>query len=174
MVSKEELRKLDKEELVDFAHKLSLQVDQLTNEVKELREETRVLKNKKNSGNSSLPPSQDLFALKNQSLRGKTDKKSGGQSGHKGETLRMSANPDKIVQHFPDAQCPGCGTVHSQESMTMAAQRQVIDIPVIKAYITEHQIYQLPCACGCVRSAKFPVDVSAPVQYGSNLIGFTA
>ena len=52
MVSKEELRKLDKEELVDFAHKLSLQVDQLTNEVKELREEIRVLKNKKNSGNS--------------------------------------------------------------------------------------------------------------------------
>ncbi|NJK93862.1 MAG: IS66 family transposase [Bacteroidetes bacterium] len=181
MVSKDDLRKLDKEELVDFAHNLTLQVDrlisqvnQLTQEVKELREEIAVLKNKKNSGNSSLPPSQDLFALKNQSLRGKTNRKSGGQPGHKGETLRMSANPDKIVQHFPDTQCPECGTIHSQEAMTIAGQRQVIDIPVIKAYVTEHQIYQLPCACGCVRSAKFPANVSAPVQYGPNLIGFTA
>jgi transposase len=181
MVSKDELRKLDKEELVDFAHNLTLQVDrlifqvaQLTNEVKELREEIVILKNKKNSGNSSLPPSQDLFALKNQSLRGKTNKKSGGQFGHKGETLRMSANPDKIIQHFPDAKCPGCGAIHSQESMTMAGKRQIVDIPVIKAYVTEHQIYQLPCACGCVRSAKFPMDVTAPIQYGPNLIGFTA
>lgn len=174
MVSKEELRKLDKEELVDLAHNLSLQVDQLTNKVKGSREEIGVLKNKKNSGNSSLPPSQDLFALKNQSLRGKTDKKSGGQPGHKGETLRMSANPDKIVQYFPDTKCPQCGVIHRKESMTMAGQRQVIDIPMIKSYVTEHQIYQLPCACGCVRSAKFPMDVSAPVQYGPNLIGFTA
>jgi transposase len=181
MVSKDELRKLDKEDLVDFAHKLSLrvdrlieQVDQLTNEVKGLREEVGILKNKKNSGNSSLPPSQDLFALKNQSLRGRTDKKSGGQPGHKGETLRMSANPDKIIQHFPDAQCPQCGVVHSKESMIMTGQRQVIDMPMIKSYVTEHQIYQLPCACGCVSSAKFPIDVSAPVQYGPNLIGFTA
>lgn len=174
MVSKDELRKLDKEELVDLAHKLSLQVDQLTNKVKGSREEIGVLKNKKNSGNSSLPPSQDLFALKNQSLRGKTDKKSGGQPGHKGETLRMSANPDKIVQYFPDTKCPQCGVIHRKESMTMAGQRQVIDIPMIKSYVTEHQIYQLPCACGCVRSAKFPMDVSAPVQYGPNLIGFTA
>lgn len=181
MVSKDELRKLDKEDLVDFAHKLSQQIDQLilhveqlTSEVKELREEIGVLKNKKNSGNSSLPPSHDLFTLKNQSLRGKSDKKTGGQPGHKGETLRMTANPDKIIKHFPDLQCPQCGVIHSKESMTLAGQRQVIDIPIIKANVIEHQIYQLPCSCGLVSNGKFPMDVSAPVQYGANLIGFTA
>jgi transposase len=181
MVSKDELRKLDKEDLVDFAHNLSLridqlilQVEQLTSEVKELREEIGVLKNKKNSGNSSLAPSHDLFTLKNQSLRGKTNKKSGGQPGHKGETLRMSANPDKIIKHFPDLQCPQCGVIHTQESMTLAGQRQVIDIPIIKASVIEHQIYQLPCSCGRISNGKFPMNVSAPVQYGTNLIGFTA
>src|SRR6266702_8506951 len=100
MISKDELRKLDKEELVDFAYNLCLKVDQLIGEVKELREKINVLENKKNSGNSSLPPSSDLFTLKNQSLRGKSGKKPGGQPGHKGETLRMTADPDKIMQHY--------------------------------------------------------------------------
>jgi transposase len=181
MVSKDELRILDKEDLVDFAHNLSLridqlilQVEQLTSEVKELREAIGVLKNKKNSGNSSLPPSHDLFAHKNQSLRSKTNKKSGGQQGHKGETLRMTANPDKIIKHFPDLRCPQCGVIHTQESTTLVGQRQVIDIPIIKANVIEHQIYQLPCSCGRISNGKFPKDVSAPVQYGANLIGFTA
>lgn len=181
MVSKDELRKLDKEELVDLAYNLILQVDrlilrvdELTNEVKDLREEVKVLKNKKNSGNSSLPPSQDMFALKNQSLRFKTNKKSGGQPGHKGETLRMRAYPDKIIQHYPDERCSDCGEIHTRETMKMAGKRQVIDIPIVKAFVTEHQIYQFPCTCGRISNANFPVNVSAPVQYGPNLIGFTA
>ena len=77
-----------------------IMVDKLTVEVQELREEMKRLRTPKNSGNSSLP-SHDLFRYKNQSLREKSNKKSGGQPGHKGETLLMSPNPDKTIVHRP-------------------------------------------------------------------------
>lgn len=160
MVSKEELRKLSKEKLVDL--------------VLDLQEELKTLKTPKNSGNSSLPPSHDLFRFKNQSLREKSDRKSGGQHGHKGETLLMSPNPDKIIEHQPAEKCVNCGKVHANESSHIIGKRQVVDIPTIKASVIEHQIYQTTCTCGYVSTGNFPADVTAPVQYGNNLISLIA
>ena len=181
MDSKEELRKLDKEKLVDLVYDLLIRVDNLLaevqvlkDEVTDLKQEVKRLKTPKNSGNSSLPPSHDLFRFKNQSLRVKSDKKSGGQPGHKGETLLMSPNPDKIIEHWPNQKCPKCGKVHTDELSQIIGKRQVIDIPVIKASVIEHQIVQTTCTCGFVSAGNFPIDVSAPVQYGDNLIAFTA
>jgi hypothetical protein len=77
MVSKEELRKLDKEKLVDLVYDLLIKVDALTAQVQILQAEVKRLKTPKNSGNSSLPPSLDFFSLKNQSLREKSNKKTG-------------------------------------------------------------------------------------------------
>lgn len=114
MVTKEELRKLDKEQLVDMVYDLLIKVDALTAQVLMLQAEVNRLKTSKNSGNSSLPPSQDLFRLKNQSLREKSGKKSGGQPGHKGETLLMSPDPDKVIEHNPDGVCPNCGKAHPE------------------------------------------------------------
>lgn len=174
MISKEELRKLDKEQLVDLVYDLLIRVDKLTAEVQELREEVKMLKTSKNSGNSSFPPSRDLFNFKNQSLREKSDKKSGGQPGHKGETLLMTPNPDKIIEHRPDQRCPQCGKIHVDGQGQLFAKRQVIDIPIIKASVIEHQIFQTTCTCGFISIGNFPVAVSAPVQYGNNLIALTA
>jgi len=76
MVSKEKLRKLSKDKLVDMMYDLLIKVDALTTEVQELRSVVKNLKTPKNSGNSSLPPSSsDLFRFINHSLRGKSDKK---------------------------------------------------------------------------------------------------
>ncbi len=174
MVSKEELRKLDKEKLVDLFYDHLIKVDALTAQVQMLQAEVKRLKTPKNSGNSSLPPSLDFFSLKNQSLREKSNKKTGGQPGHKGETLLMSPDPDKVIDHRPDGTCPRCGKIHPEESFELIGKRQVIDIPVIKASVAEHRIFQSVCACGHVTSADYPAGVTAPVQYGNNLIALTA
>jgi transposase len=40
--------------------------------------------------------------------------------------------------------------------------------------VIEHQILQTTCTCGYVSTGNYPVGVSAPVQYGNNLIALTA
>ena len=53
---------------------------------------------KKDSHNSSMPPSIDLFtSSKGRSLRSASVLKSGGQPGHEGRTLEIRSRPDKIT-----------------------------------------------------------------------------
>ena len=56
-------------------------------------------KSKKNSKNSSKPPSSDGMRKTKvtQSLRVKTGREPGGQEGHKGSGLKLTDQPDKIV-----------------------------------------------------------------------------
>jgi transposase len=59
-----------------------------------LEKELSLYRNRKNSSNSSLPSSSDPFRVRRtESIRESTGKKPGGQSGHKGETLEMHAEP---------------------------------------------------------------------------------
>lgn len=174
MVSKEELSELSKEQLVNLVHELLIKVDALTSQVQILQAEVDRLKTKKNSGNSSLPPSQDMYRIKNQSLREKSNRKPGGQPGHKGETLLMTPDPDKVIEYRPDGICPQCGRIHSEDSFELLGKRQVVDIPVIKASVIEHRVFQTICSCGHVSAGDFPAGVTAPVQYGNNLISLVA
>ena len=64
---------------------------------------------KKNSTNSHKPPSSDgLRKPKTKSLREKTDRKTGGQSGHKGHTLHHVSHPDHVIKHSVTT-CDCCG-----------------------------------------------------------------
>src|SRR5260370_11029547 len=60
----------------------------------------------KDSHNSGKPPSSDGLARKTKSLRRRSGRQPGGQIGHRGETLRLVAVPDVVVEHRP-ALCPG-------------------------------------------------------------------
>ena len=75
---------------------LSAEVTILTGKVADLLKVVENLGHKKNSRNSSIPPSTDM-SRKNKSLRGKSDKKSGGQPGHKGKTLLQAVTPDIVT-----------------------------------------------------------------------------
>src|SRR5258705_9991385 len=61
----------------------------------------------KDSHNSSKPPSSDGLGRKTKSLRRRSGKKAGGQLGHRGETLRLVAVPDAVVEHRPSV-CASC------------------------------------------------------------------
>jgi len=148
-------------------HKLKEENTLLKQENILLKQEVATLKNRLNSGNSSLPPSSDLHA-KNKSLRPKGDKKSGGQPGHKGKTLEMKAIPDQIISHIPDF-CACCGDSLSQKEAHFLEKRQVVDLPPIVPHYYEYQIFSKTCACGKTTKGSFPQEVTAPIQYGSNV-----
>ena len=134
-----------------------------------LRERIKVLENKKNSGNSSIPPSQDENRpKKNQSLREKSDKKAGGQPGHKGTTLTFTGVVDTVIKHQPSV-CTHCGISLLNSSEQLVSTRKVLDIPPIVLSCTEHQLYQKQCSCGCIVQGNYPAHITSTLQYGQHI-----
>jgi transposase len=122
----------------------------------------------KNSSNSSKPPSSDGLGKppRSTSLRENGKNKSGGQTGHKGETLKQTATPDIVKKHVLMT-CPGCQHTLLHSPVLGIVKRQVFDIPPPKIEVTEHQAEIKYCTC-CNKTvtALFPSEVRAPVQYG--------
>ena len=126
---------------------------------------------KTNSRNSSKPPSSDGLAKPApKSLRGRSGRKPGRPKGQPGATMELTDHPDKRVRHRP-ARCGCCGKSLKGAPQTGMERRQVIDIPPVKAVVTEHQMFTLRCGCGCETKAQAPDGVTAPVQYGPRLMG---
>ncbi len=128
-----------------------------------------------NSKTSSRPPSSDGLKKppaqkRTQSLRGKSDRKTGGQPGHKGKTLRQTATPDRVINHYPEI-CGTCGAALMASMTEKTAVRQVIDLPAPPPpEVTEHRVHQCRCGqCDAVTRGAFPDGVSGPVQYGSRI-----
>lgn len=140
--------------------------------IKLLEARIEVLENnqKRDSSNSSKPPSSDIFKPQHtQSLRTKSGKKPGGQHGHIGETLSFTATPDEVVVHAVK-QCGCCGKSLFAGVVTQYERRQVFDIPPIEMQITEHRSEIRNCPfCQTLNKAAFPEAVNQPVQYGINV-----
>jgi transposase len=133
-----------------------------------------------NSKTSSRPPSSDGLKKppaqkRRQSLRDKSDRKTGGQPGHKGETLRQSATPEHVINHYPEI-CDACGAVLLARMAEKAVVRQVVDLPAPPPpEVTEHRVHQCRCGqCDAVTRGVFPEGVSGPVQYGSRVAGIAS
>ena len=160
---------------IENQNKLEKNNEFLLAKIASLEAELAIYKNKKNSNNSHIPPSQDQNRPKrNQSLREKTGKKPGGQFGHEGTTLEFNAEADEVIAYMP-SYCNNCGNALSAVTGTFIEGRKVIDIPVIKPVYVEHRIYRKICSCGHCMESKFPTYVAASLQYGPNiesLIGY--
>ena len=122
--------------------KLFKTIDNLKKEVRYLKDRLAKYENPKNSSNSSVPPSQDENRpLKTKSLRIKSNKSIGGQKGHKGYTLEMTKNPDKIIDIIPEY-CKECNKPLFSIPPKYVGSRQIIDIPPIRAIYIEYKTYK--------------------------------
>ncbi len=125
-----------------------LQVISLQKENQRLREENQALKELvaewekrlgKNSQNSSKPPSTDGLKKppRTRSLRGKSEKKNGGQLGHQGKTLERVSKSDHVIKHPTPECCHNCGCSTESGKLVNTVIRQVFDVPEPKIEVYE-------------------------------------
>lgn len=167
-----QIEKLDKETLISIILTLQQQVVQLQQVVDKQAAEIQSLRDElaKNSRNSGKPPSSDgVKKPRTRSLRKKTGRRSGGQKGHKGHTLKMVEQPERVQVHKA-AMCSHCATDLQGVEPRGRERRQVFDIPPVQVEVTEHQAEIKMCpGCGERVKADFPAEVTQPVQYGPRI-----
>jgi transposase len=154
-------------EVVELIGSLKCEVAALRAENAELRRRLGL-----DSSNSSKPPSSDGLKKKPRilsSLRTRSGKPSGGQKGHKGDTLRQVGEPDAVIEHAASA-CRHCGAGLDAGSVIGQEKRQVFDLPERLLLVTEHRalIHDCPRCRGQTRVA-FPEGVASPTQYGERI-----
>lgn len=134
---------------------------------------------RRNSTNSSKPPSSDGLAGPErkrgcrESGRGKR-RRPGGQKGHPGycRPLVPPDRVDQVVAVFPD-RCGHCQRAlpEKPKSWRMEGEprrHQVTELPEIKAHVTEYQMHTVVCAgCGKTTQASVPPEVKG--QFGPRL-----
>jgi len=158
-------------------------IDALTKENALLKQELEILKKtvaaltakveeleakaKKNSKNSSKPPSSDGMKKPKatQSLREKTGRAPGGQNGHAGASLKLKDQPDEVVVLQVKDTCECGGKIIINDGII--EKRQVTDIEPCKVITIEYRAEEGVCEdCGKIHKASFPESVSAPAVYG--------
>jgi transposase len=172
MYDHNQLEKLDKEMLITIILTLQQQVQQLQQTVDEQAAVIQALRDQlsKNSRNSGKPPSSDgLRKPCPQNLRQKTGRRSGGQKGHRGYTLKMVEKPHHVQPH-PVSRCTHCAADLRSVKPLQIERRQVFDVPPVHIEVTEHQAEVKVCPrCGNQVKGDFPSDVTQPVQYGPRI-----
>lgn len=162
---------------------LEERIYQLEERNRQLEEKTRQLEQRvcelenrlaKNSSNSSKPPSSDGLVKKTRSLRGKSEKKQGGQPGRQGKTLLAVDNPDHVMTHSL-SECEHCHSDLKDVEVSGIENRQVFDLPEVGIEVTEHRAEKKTCpCCGHATKAAFPENVKASVQYGERVQALAA
>ena len=153
------MRKTIDQQYADIA-KLDRNIEALNRQIRKKDEENSRLKErlskyekpKKNSDNSSTPPSKesmkDEIIRRTKTLRKPSGKKPGGQEGHDGHKLSCSSAPDKIVDDAPNY-CTNCGESLADAERILDYVTQVISIPELKPVIKEIRHYVMICKnCG--------------------------
>ncbi len=155
------IEKIEHKEDVD---RLNAKIDNLTQENNLLRDDNARLKSiiNNDSSNSSLPPSTDQKGGRSANTynsRTKSERKAGGQKGHKGATLTKADVEEKIQSGKYKHEVRTLGETTSGKYVT----KYVVDISV-QPVITEVRIY-------ADESGKFhiPLQYRSDVTYGENV-----
>jgi len=147
-------------------------IEYLTKQVEELSAALKAKRIRKDSHNSSQPPSSDGYNKPNpKSLRTKSGKKAGGQEGHQGSGMAITREPDEVKEYLPAAckDCPRSGQCH----YSCISTHYTYDLEVITNLVA-HKAYACSCPLrnGETEQGGFPREALAVKQYGSNLKAF--
>src|SRR5215210_7344211 len=128
-----------REACVEVLMKLAARVEQLERRVERLEAEQR-----RNSENSSLPPSADPGAAERRRKgKGKrSGRRAGGQPGHpgSGRGLLPIEHVDEVVEHLP-RRCSGCGhSLTDALAVGRLRRHQVAELPEVSVTVTEHRL----------------------------------
>lgn len=137
----------------------------------ELEKKLAQAENKKDSSNSSIPPSQDPYRPK-YPKKEKSGLPAGGQKGHKGSHHAWEENPDEIIPLHP-LHCQHCGSDDLTRFPNYEEARQEIEIPPIKPFVREFRAFGCQCKrCGKRSRAPFPHHLKGKVQIGESIENF--
>jgi transposase len=129
-----------------------------------------------NSTNSSLPPSKDPPGTARPATK-KSKRKRGAQPGHRRHEREMlpPERVDQVIEHYPSS-CQGCGADFLLWPEASAPERrQVIEMPPLRAEVTEHRLHRLLCTqCQSITAAEAPAGVEGAVVFGPRLVSFVA
>jgi transposase len=172
--------KREVERLQEQNKRLRQQVSDQKKRIDEL--EHQLAGRKKDSTNSSKPPSSDGPAaarrLKPARCRGR--RKPGGQPGHPGRHRELVPleRVDQIVSVLP-TECRHCGQPLPQQIEQVSTvgevhRYQVSELPALQAQILEYQCHKVACPhCGQATRAELPAEVQVSL-FGPRLAGLVA
>lgn len=150
---------------------LANQVERLEGRVERLEEELRELR--RDSDNSSLPPSADPRSGGRRRRGKRSDRKPGGQPGHpgSGRGLLPIEQVDEVIEHLPE-RCRECGhSLADRPARGPTRRHQVAELPQIAVRVTEHRLARRCCPdCGAITQAELPPDVPRE-RFGARLQG---
>ena len=156
---------------------------QLEDQSKKIAElERQLASRKKDSTNSSKPPSSDgpAAARRQKPARCRGRRKPGGQEGHPGHhrELEPLERVDQIVPVLP-SDCRPCSQSLPQQIEPVSTvgevhRYQVSELPPLRAQIIEYQCYKVACPhCGQATRAELPAEVQSS-RFGPRLAGLIA
>lgn len=124
----------------------------------------------RNSGNSSMPPSSDDQPGKTPP-KGKgraTPKRARGrQKGAPGTNLSWSDDPDDEQNRFPEGACECGADLTGARDLGVVDSFQQIEIPQVKATVTQYDQHAVVCRCGRTHTASRPDGAgTGKVGYG--------
>jgi transposase len=147
--------------------RLAEQVERLTARVAKQGERIAELERrlKRDSRNSSLPPSQDPPGAPERKRSGRSGRAQGGQPGHpgRGRGLAPIEAVDELIDHWPQrCECGHRFAGAGREPAGEPARHQVAELPPIAVRLSEHQLHRLRCPdCGRTARAEPPPGVGS-------------
>jgi transposase len=176
-----ELEQLSKAELIAIILRFERQLNQLEAEVVVLRKrnaelEAEVARLRRNSSNSSKPPSSDIVKPPKPAVPpGQSKRRIGGQPGHP-RHQRVMFTPEQIdrTRVYELDRCPDCGgrLKRLAEEDRVIQQVEIVRAPVT---VTEHRAHAYRCTrCGKTHDAAMPAPVVKCGLIGPQLTAIVA